>query len=255
MRVAARESTPAPACPYLARTTASTASVEYVVQPPSMPTMRNGRSSAAPLVAKLSTSGTRRPMASDPLRLMSRVVVGNWRAESLKVESRRNRATVPSAPPSAMATSTAGESPSRGTATLSSASPSSVMVLLSLVRAAAAPQCCLVRSHQPIRRFGACALPGGTHRRTAASMVVVGAVRPGAGESAGGVGGVGQSRRGPGACRKRNGSLSRPAMAYQQSPDVSEFSRRSKASTTSLTSMIGKPISSRVCSEPLMMFV
>jgi hypothetical protein len=76
-------------------------------------------------------------MASDPLKLMSRVVVGNWRAESLKVVLSRNRATVPSAPPSAMATSTAGERLSRGTATLSSASPLSVMVLLSLARAAA----------------------------------------------------------------------------------------------------------------------
>ena len=70
---------------------------------------------SSPSVAKLSTSGTSRPMASEPLRLMSRVVVGKWRAESLKAVSRRNRATVPSAPPSAMATSTAAESPSRGT--------------------------------------------------------------------------------------------------------------------------------------------
>ena len=53
--VATRESTPAAACPSLASTTASTASVEYVVQPPSRPTMRNGRRSEAPSQARPSS--------------------------------------------------------------------------------------------------------------------------------------------------------------------------------------------------------
>ena len=57
-------------------------------------------------------------MASDPLRLMSKGRGGELAGGiGLNVVSSRKRATVPSAPPSAMATIVAGESPSRGTAT------------------------------------------------------------------------------------------------------------------------------------------
>ena len=64
-----------------------------------------------------------------------------------------------------------------------------------------------------------------------------------------------QSRRGPGACRKRKGSLSRPAITNQHSPVVSASRMCCTASTTSLTSRMGKPISRRDCSDPLMMLV
>src|ERR1035437_6804079 len=60
---------------------------------------------------------------------------------------------------------------------------------------------------------------------------------------------------GPGALRNLNGSLSRPGTTYQHSPVLSASMIRKNASTTSLTSRMGKWVSSRKGRIPSMMLV
>ncbi len=143
------------------RVIALTARAEYVVQPPRTPTTRKGRSSGWRGV-HFSTNGTKMPMASDPLRLMSNVTVGKWPGPSTNVVSRKNRANVPSAPPNAMRG--LRREISRAAVPLGSVSGSSL-----LCHGPPAPgahrdicsRCSLVRSHQPWRRFWSVCSPAG----------------------------------------------------------------------------------------------
>src|SRR3954447_2822929 len=86
----------------------STMAVEKVVNPPSTPTPRNGRSSRCGAVSSSVSSTMSAPSRNEPARLMPNVVTGQAPSPAGNARSRANRASVPATPPSAMTASTAG---------------------------------------------------------------------------------------------------------------------------------------------------